>query len=126
MGYLARFSGEITITPPLTWADFTRLQRPGLQDLRIRLHEEVTDTDEGQNRVITGVAVAPGTSEPFAGYDMVAELQSLVDTYGHSHQFSGHIEATGEEGDRWRLLVRDGHAVQVYPRIVWPDEEDGR
>lgn len=122
MGYRARFSGEITITPPLTWAEIKHKSRRGLQDLRIRLHEDVTDTDQGQNRIVTGVAVAPGTTdEAYAGYDMVPELQSLVDAYG-SHEFSGHIEATGEEGDQWRLLVRDGKAIQVYPRVVWPDE----
>ena len=82
---------------------------------------EVTDTAEGQNRIISGVAVAADYSEG-SGYDMVPELQSLVDAYGKSHQFTGHIEATGEEGDQWRLLVRDGKAVQVYPRVVWPDD----
>ena len=126
MGYRARFSGEITVTPPLSWEIIkypTRVRR-GLQDLRIRLHEEVTDTAEGQYKVITGIAVAPAVAgEAYAGYDMVDELQALVDAYGKSHQFSGHIEAIGDEGDQWRLMVRDGKAVQVYPRVVWPDEE---
>lgn len=123
MGYRARFSGEVTITPSLTWAEIGRTARQDLRDLRIRFHEDVTDTDTGQVKVITGVAVKPGTTEG-AGYDMVAELQSLVDAYGKSHRFTGRIEATGEEGDQWRLLVRDGKAVQVYPRVVWPDDQE--
>jgi Family of unknown function (DUF6205) len=124
MGYKANFTGEIAITPPLTWA---RIRQPFgdriLQDLRIRQDEDVRDSDEGQVKVITGVAVEP-TSSYGSGYGMVDDLQALVDVHGSGHQFTGHIEATSEEGDKWRLAVRDGQAVQVHPRIVWPDEED--
>lgn len=126
MGYSARFSGEITITPPLTWGEMrAKVETPqadGLQDLRLRLHEEVTDTPEGQLKVITGQAVRPDYAQG-KGYDMQAELQSLVDAYGSSHQFAGYIEATGDEGDRWRLCVRNGKVVQVYPQVTWPDDE---
>ena len=119
MGYRARFTGEITISPPLTWPE---LGKQSLQnDLRIELRQEVTDTDTGQVTVITGVAVK--AASPSSGYKMLDELQALLGVYGGTHQFTGHIEAVGEEGDRWRLLVRDGKAVQVYPQIIWPGED---
>ena len=100
MGYKANFTGEIAITPPLTWAE---IRQPFgdriLQDLRIRQYEDVQDSDEGQVRTIKGVAVEPASTYG-SGYGMVDDLQALVDTHGGSHQFAGHIEATGEEGDK--------------------------
>src|SRR6266567_4445831 len=116
MGYKAHFSGEITITPPLTQAEIRQpLGDPVLQDLRIRQDEDVQDGDESQVKVITGVAFEPVTSYG-SGYGMVDDLQALVDVHGGGHQFTGHIEATGEEGGKWRLAVRDGRALQVEPR----------
>lgn len=123
MGYKANFSGEITITPPVAWAEIRQpLGDRVLQDLRIRQDEDVQHSDESQVKVITGVAVEPATTYG-SGYGMVDDLQALVDAHGGSHQFTGYIEATGEEGDKWRLAVRGGQAVQVEPRIIWPDEE---
>lgn len=122
MSYLARFTGEITITPPLTWAEIRQPGRRPLQDLKIRQHEEARDGEKGRWLEITGVAVTAFTGEPFGGYGMLDELQSLIDAFGASHAFAGYIEALGEEGDQWRLTVRDGRAVQVTPRLVWPDE----
>lgn len=90
-------------------------------DLTIRFNEETRDTPDGRTTIITGVAVMPTYSEG-SGYDMVDELQSLLNAFDGDHEFTGYIEAVGEEGDRWRLLVRDGQAVQVYPRIIWDDQ----
>lgn len=122
MGYEARFTGEIGIDPPLTWAELDGDDSPvhTLRDLRVSTHEEVTSTATARMSVITGRAVTAAFGT-FAGYGMKEELQSLVDAFG-AGRFTGHIEAVGEEGDRWRLAVRDGEAVQVYPQITWPEE----
>lgn len=120
MGYNTRFSGEILIDPPLTWAEIRR--GPGLQDLRLRLVEDVQDTEDGRVTKVTAVAVAPLTTDAYSGYAIEAELQALVDAHGASHQFLGYISADGADaGDMWRHSVVDAKAVRITPRIVWPD-----
>lgn len=120
MGYEARFSGEIAITPPLTWAEIRT--SPGLEDLRIRVHEDVTDTPAGQNRVLTGVAVAAAHDFPYGGYGMLSELEALARAHFRRHEFAGFIEALGDEGDRWRITICDGHAVRQVGRVAWEPE----
>lgn len=123
MGYQARYTGEITINPPLTWEELDGIGSPviTLTDVRIRCHDEDASTPTARVTIITGVAVVAAASLG-AGYDMVADLQALLDTFG-AERFTGHIEATGEDGDKWRLAIRDGKAIQVHPKIVWPGED---
>ncbi len=61
-----------------------------------------------------GTLVRPVNREPLAGCCM---------STARNRRRSDGEDAKGEEGDKWRLAVRDGQAVQVQPRIVWPDEE---
>ncbi|MFV2172270.1 DUF6205 family protein [Actinomadura sp. LOL_016] len=119
MAYNSRHTGHITIAPPLTWAEIKK--GPGLQDVRLVLDEDVTDTDEGRATRITCAAIAPLTGDRFAGYRILEELQALIDVHGRTHTFAGHIEAVGEDGGRSRYQVDGAKAVQVQPRIVWPD-----
>jgi hypothetical protein len=121
MGYYTRFDGEIRIEPPLTWAEIKR--GPGLQDIRLRTVEDTQETDEGRITRVTADAVTPLMEDSYKGYSIVEELQSLVDAHGKNHRFVGYISAEGEEaGDLWRLAVKNGKAVKIEPRIVWPDE----
>ena len=120
MGYYTRFEGEISIVPPLTWAEIKK--GPGLQDLRLRTVEDVEETAEGHVTRVTADAVVPITEDSYKGYSIREELQALAKAH-KSHQFTGYISAEGEDaGDLWRLAVKDGKAVQIRPRIVWPDE----
>lgn len=121
MGYYTTFTGEITIVPPLTWAEIKR--GPGLEDLRLRTVEETTETDEGRVTRVTADAVVPITEDSYKGYRIVEELQALVNAH-KAHRFVGYISAEGEDaGDMWRLTVaaKDRKAVRVKPRIVWPE-----
>jgi len=120
VGYTARFSGRITITPPLSWAELRN--SPGLGDLRILVHEDVTDHVLGQHRVLTGTAIVAAHDFPYGGYAMLSELEALASTHCRKHIFSGFIEAAGDEGDRWRLTIRDGRAVRQVGTVVWHDE----
>jgi hypothetical protein len=131
MGYYTRFSDEIRIEPPLTWAEFK--DSPWLSDqyggVTFRIDVEITeeDTDEGTVTVTrkTATAIVPVTTEETKFYGIVDDVESIVKTFP-DRTYTGYISAEGEDsGDIWRIAVKDGHAVKVTPRIVWPDEEPG-
>lgn len=122
MGYYTRFSGEIAILPPLTWTEIKN--GPDLQDLHLRIDEDVEETSVGRIIRVMADAVVPVQEDSYKGYGIVEELQALVNAHKSLHHFVGYISAEGEDaGDLWRLAVKDGKAVKVKPRIVWPDEE---
>jgi hypothetical protein len=125
MGYDNHFTGEITITPPLTWAEIQT--SPPLQDTHLRLVETVTDSETG--RTITTQAISVVAESGFSGFRVVEEIQALVEHHGATHGFGGHIEVqfetglveAGEPGCE-RYVVRDGRVETVTPRLVWPGE----
>lgn len=127
MGYITNFTGQLDIEPPIAWPDVKdsanlpdRAGDKGL-DLKFVLDEQTVDTDEGVFVRRTAVAVEPTWEDEMRGYEIVAQLQRLVDTFP-GHTFVGYISAEGEEsGDLWRLQVVDGVATKVHPRITWPD-----
>ncbi len=129
MGYYTTYTERITIEPSLTWAEvkgspwLDRSHGSVMLDLR---EEEVTqETDEGTTVFTrkTVVAVIPVSEDSYKGYGIVEDVQKIVDAFP-GHAWKGYISAEGEEaGDLWRLAVRDGRAMQVKPRIVWPDEQ---
>lgn len=132
MGYYTRFGGEIRITPPLPWVeiktspfvvtgDYGSVDR----DCKLRIVEESVDTDEGTLIRRHADAVVCTYDGQTKAYCIVEHLQELLDLHGEGHTFGGYIEAEGEEaGDLWRLMVKNGRAVKVEPRIVWPDEAE--
>jgi hypothetical protein len=124
MSYESHFTGHITITPPLTWAEIKR--GPGLQDVRLELDEKVTENESGQTRIITAVAVLPLTGGAFNGYDIAEELQALVDAH-RAHEFTGEIAARPLDpgGEPWRWIIRDRRVVRQVPRLEWVDETPG-
>ena len=108
-----RLTGEITITPPLTWDEIRSPRRRGLQDLRFRTEDEPAPPGTLPARVVTGHAVTPVASGPYMALDVLPELQSIVDAYGHAHAFAGRITATAGDGQQWELAVRDRKAVRT-------------
>lgn len=108
-----RLTGEITITPPLTWAEIRSPQRRGLQDLTFRTEDGPAAPGALPARTVAGHAVIPVTSSPYMALDVLAELQSIVDAYGHSHAFAGQITAGSGDGQQWELAVRGGKAVRT-------------
>jgi hypothetical protein len=127
MGYSNDFTGEITITPPLTWAEIQT--SPPLRDTTLRLVEAITDTETG--RTITTQAISVSVESGFSGFNAVKEIQALVDHHGATHTFAGHIDAqfeiglvkAGQPGCE-RYVVRDGRVETLTPRLVWPGEDD--
>lgn len=135
MGYYTRVTEEIVIVPPIPWEDIK--DSPFLpdnagrsndyRDVKFRIVEEAVDTPEGRLYKRSAAAVEPAWEDSFKAYYIVEHLQELVDAYPN-HQFTGFLYGEGEENDDiWRLLVnKDRRAVQIKPRMVWPDDEPGQ
>lgn len=132
MGYTTRFHGQIDIEPPIPWGqirdcpflpEISRGYGSG-RDLMFVVEETERDTDDGTVIVRSAVAVVSTWEDEARGYHMVEHLQELVDTFPE-HDFVGRLDCEGADpGDLWRLTVKDGRAVRVDPRIVWPDDEE--
>lgn len=131
MGYNTRVTGEIAITPPLTWAEFKDSPfntssidaYDGLKEVKFRIVETHVDTDEGTLTRITATALIPASEEEQKFYNLVVHVNQAIAAFP-GHTFTGRFDCEGEEtGDLWRVVIRDGRAVRVEPRIVWPDED---
>ena len=133
MGYYTRVTGELHIEPPLTWPEFKDSRflpgspnDNGNYDVQLRADEETVDTDEGQLVRKTASVLLPRWDDSFKAYNLIEHVQAVIDAFP-GRTFTGRLECEGEDNtDMWRLIVRDGRAVRVEPRIVWPDEEDGQ
>jgi hypothetical protein len=123
--YDSHFTGRIDITPPLTWAQIKNSAANGLQDLKLIVGETTADTPTGQTKTITGDAITPLTSSPYAGIDIHGELQSLLDAFPH-HEFTGTIAARPEDphGDPWRYIIRNRTVIRQEPQTTWIDSKD--
>ncbi|MFB6955519.1 DUF6205 family protein [Streptomyces sp. NPDC056309] len=133
MGYTTHVRGEFTIEPPLTWNEiknspFDHAANPRNYlaediDLFLRVEETSVDTAEGTLVRRTGTALAMREIDEYRERNLVQQVQRCIDAFP-GHTFTGRLECEGEENtDIWRVIVRDGRAVRVEPRIVWPDED---
>jgi hypothetical protein len=125
VSYESRWTGEIRIEPPLTWAEIkNNCQAPGFQDAKLRLIEDAQDTETGEVRTVTADAVIPVTSEMFNGYSMEEEIQAAIDVHPR-HEFTGAIEARPADpgGTPWRYTVQGRRVVRQEPVTVWPGGE---
>ncbi|MEV8418762.1 DUF6205 family protein [Streptomyces niveus] len=93
------------------------------QNVMLAITEERVDTPEGELTRRTASALVPRWDESFKAYHLLEHVQMAINTFP-SHTFTGRLECEGEDNtDLWRVVVRDGRAVKVQPRIVWPDED---
>jgi uncharacterized protein DUF6205 len=132
MGYYARYTGSIEISPPLPWnlikdhpalpADptYRGSATGGDRDVRLVVETELIDTEDGTLTKKRAVAVEPATDDAFKGYEMQAHLQEVVDA-APGRTFTGHIDATGDDGQQWRFKVVDGTVRRFEPVLVWPE-----
>jgi hypothetical protein len=122
VGYDADWSGTITITPPLTYAEIRNA--PKLSDLELDRAEQIVDTDSGRHTTITGHALQPKTSwGAYGGYNIGAEIRMYVEAFPN-HEFAGCITADGPEGNHWRYLMRGRDVVYQTPELVWHDADE--
>lgn len=131
MGYSNRFSGAITITPPLTAAEVRQVTGQydwsTAFDAHLRIASTTVQTDDGEaTRYSADAIVGPG--DPCNGYDVAEQIQTLVDLFGTGHEFGGFIQADWDPGfgePPSRFYVRDGRVVEVKARmeLAWPAED---
>lgn len=124
MGYTTSVGGEISIEPPLTWREFKDSPFAGTdKDVAFHVEEKTVDTDDGPLTRKAATAIVSTWEDSYKAYHLVEHVQEVIDAFP-GHTFTGRLECEGEDtGDLWRVVVRDGRAVKVTPRIVWPDED---
>lgn len=127
MGYITHVTGEFAITPPLSWPEFkdSPFASDHWQDsdLKLRIDEQTINTGDGPLLRRTASALVMREIDEYRAYNLLDQVQRAVDSFP-GHTFTGRLECEGEENaDLWRVVIRDGRAVKVEPRIVWPDED---
>lgn len=129
MGYDSTLAGELEIEPRLRWAQYKDSEhypagraRDTGKGVYLVEQKETVDTEDGplERRTVDRLAFA--WNYPVKLYDIVAELQALVDAHPE-HEFVGEFRGEGADfGDIWLLRVNDGRKVErVLPTITWPD-----
>src|SRR6266702_286980 len=123
MGYYSRLTGSIKINPPLTAAELREhswLTKPEPLTVFVSVVKKRVDTDTGYTVTLAGSEIVPTTEDELNVNHLQTELEGIAAIPGHS--FDGYIYAYGEEqGDIWRITIRDGQVVEEKPKVVWPD-----
>ncbi|MFE7117047.1 DUF6205 family protein [Streptomyces sp. NPDC057654] len=129
MPYTTHVTGEFTINPPLSWCEFRNSPfspYPPTGDNRIelvlRVEEETIETDDGPLLRRTAPALAMSEVDEYRAHGLLEVVQRAVDAFP-GHTFTGRLDCEGEKkADLWRVVVRNGRALKVTPRIVWPED----
>ncbi|MFF2189284.1 DUF6205 family protein [Streptomyces sp. NPDC058155] len=131
MGYITHVTGEFPINPPLAWQEFKDSPYSPIPpagddrlELVLRVDEVTVDTDDGPLLRRTASALVMSEIDEYRAHGLLDAVQAAVDAFP-GHTFTGRLECEGEENsDMWRVVVRDGRALKIKPRIVWPNEDD--
>lgn len=123
MGYENHFTGAITITPPLTWAEIQ--DGPKLQDVQLHVREEkrtaVLDGAVAEVIVRTCDAIVPLGME-YSGHRLEEDIQAVIDHYG-DRGYAGYIEARWDPGfgePPSRFIVKDDRVMRIDAQYRWP------
>ncbi|GAA1888121.1 hypothetical protein GCM10009837_07450 [Streptomyces durmitorensis] len=130
MGYTTHVSGEFAIEPPLAYTEFKdskfapdNMTSSWSPSLALRVDEQMVEKEDGVFLRRTATALVMREIDEYRERGLVDEVQSAIDSFP-GHTFTGRLECEGEENaDIWRVVVRDGSATRIEPRIVWPDDE---
>lgn len=131
MGYNTHVTGEIAIEPPLKWAEFkdSPFNRTsvdaydGTKNVELRVDTETVETDDGPLMRKSATSLIPAWDGSGKFYNLIEHVQEAIDAFP-GHTFTGRFDCEGEENtDIYRVVIREGRAVKVEPRIVWPDED---
>lgn len=128
MGYSNRYSGAITIDPPLTAAEIRRAPSgEGASvtwDAHLRINKREIDTEQGSATLYMADAIV-GPEESCSGYDVAGQIQTIVDLFP-DRAFAGFIQVDWDPGfgePPSRYMVRDGRVVEVKAQYTWPDAD---
>ena len=125
MGYTSTAEGEIKISPPLCHWELRALPDLGQPygeelDLVIRTLEVEEDTGTLVTKFASVVRPLDGDSN-LKRYNTADQLKVLVKAFPE-HNFSGYFEFLGEDGERWRTVMKDGRVIDnVKPELRWPE-----
>lgn len=135
----ARISGQIRITPPITWGELHDQDWAlgnGLRnwpDALVKLATTVENTPTGQVHHQSGVAIVPFDGET-NGYTLTEDVARIVRHFatapdGTPRRFAGFLHLVWADGEEvYRVVPVDGGAIEVRPQVVWPEgarDEDG-
>lgn len=121
MGYYTTVTGSFEIVPPLKGKEmsgFTEEDIPyGLSGEIIETHKEV---DDG-TLVIRSLEHIYADGDSFKAYTFENDLQAMVSRFP-GHKWVGRVQGEGEEqGDMWRLYIRDGKVIRHEVKNMWPE-----
>jgi hypothetical protein len=122
MGYYTYVNGNFKIEPPIRGKelhDFNE-EEDIPYGLVTEVYEERKDVEDGV--LITRVMESVWTlDDSFKAYSFDDDLQKLVDRFP-GHKWIGCVEGSGEEnGDMWRLYIREGKVIKHTVKNMWPD-----
>jgi hypothetical protein len=128
MGYYTTITGYLDVAPPVPWSKIrdTRFlpeyfRQDDWRTFVFDVKEETVETDEGTLTRKGAQRIICGSEDGFKAYHAEEHLQALVDHLGPGYSYEGMFEGFGEEnGDMWRLVVRNGTVVKIEPTITWP------
>ena len=131
MSYNNRYTGAITISPPLNRRQINEVHNgplAGLTDVQLRVHDAEEETVDGDALIIrsTADAVIP-LSIGYSGYNLANDIRRIIDHFP-DHDFGGHIEVQWDpdfhESLPARYIIQNRAVIQVHPELVWPEEGD--
>lgn len=120
MSYDVTTTGQITITPPLTWREIqaSPLYSTNSYDNDLVITEHVVGVDDGPLTVKTAAAIDTRNT-----WQLADRINAAI-TAAPGHTWTGHITCQGEEvGDLWRIAIIDGCAGEIRPIITWPGQD---
>lgn len=124
MGYNTRLEGSIKIAPPLSAVELREHPEVSNSDIRsvaVPVVKQRKDTNDGYTVILEGREIVPTTEDEHKAYGLLDELRQYA-TFYPDHAYSGYIYCYGEEqGDIWRVSIKDGKVLEERPKIVWPD-----
>ncbi|GGU40733.1 hypothetical protein GCM10010289_72160 [Streptomyces violascens] len=119
--YYTYVTGEIRIEPPLTLAEcrasrFSGRSSEGPRAIMLDAREQPPQRTVGR--------VLPDRDDAESLGQLEDDVQELIDAFP-GHEFRGRFQCMGDGhwDDMWGVVVIDGCARRVTPRVIWPDEE---
>ena len=135
MGYYSQVTGAIGIKPTIPHSIVVDLINAGYapdekgnyrgdKDAMLQYDVNTSETAEGRLTSYSGWAIVGSSEDSYKVYTLMKDVQAIVNMLGTEiYRFLGYLEIKGEEqGDLWRIYVKDGKAVEVKPTIVWPED----
>lgn len=121
MGYYTTFSGELTFSRPLTFAELRGIPEQACFELD-RL-TEARETEEGTLQVHTAHGITCKWDTAVKAYNVLAELNAIVDALPDDVDVAGELRGEGEESGDIRRYVsqQDRYIAELTPTLVWSD-----